>query len=49
MGSTQLSEGFLAGLDFASPSLRRRPLVAENLRTLVALVLVFKKRRVATA
>jgi len=46
--STQLSVGFVAGLDFASPNLGLLPILAENLLTLVALGLLFKKPR-ATA
>lgn len=47
--STQLSAGFVAGMDFASPSLWLLPIVAENLLTLVALGLMFKKPRVMAA
>lgn len=46
--STDLSVGFVAGLDLANPSPWLLPLAAENLLTLVALVLMFRKPR-ATA
>jgi hypothetical protein len=47
--STQLSVGFVAGMDFASPSPWLLPIVAENLLTLVALGLMFKKPQVLAA
>jgi hypothetical protein len=43
--STQLAVGFVAGMDFAGPGLGLLPIAAENLLTLVALVLMFKKPR----
>lgn len=45
--STDLSVGFVAGMDLASPSLWLLPIAAENLLTLAALVLMFKKPRAA--
>jgi hypothetical protein len=47
--STQLQYGFVAGVDFANPSLWLLPVVVENLLTLAALVLMFRKPRVAVA
>jgi hypothetical protein len=43
--STDLSVGFVAGLDLANPSPWLLPLAAENLLTLAALVLMFRKPR----
>jgi hypothetical protein len=46
--STQVRDGFVAGIDFYSPNVWLLPTVAENLLTLMALVLMFRKPRVAT-
>ena len=43
--STQVHNGFVAGMDLLSPSLWLLPIVAENLLTLAALVLMFLKPR----
>ncbi len=41
--STSLPEAFVAGVDFAHPSLWALPVLVENLLTLAALVLMFRK------
>ena len=47
--TTHLRYGFVAGVDFASPILWILPSIIENVLTLVALVLMFRKPREATA
>jgi len=46
--STQVQNGFVAGMDFVSLSVWLLPTAAENLLTLAALVLMFRKPGVAT-
>jgi hypothetical protein len=46
--STQVQYGYVAGVDFAHPSIWLLPTIIENLLTLAALILMFRKPR-ATA